>query len=84
MAFRTLAALAAAALLATPAMAQSGWTQYQSGNQTHYNGTGDAAGWSGYSYQSGSQTNTNFSGPNGQMHTCTSYRMGSQIQTNCN
>jgi len=77
----TRLALAAALLLAaTPAFAQH-WTQYQSGNQTHYNSD---SGWNGYGYQTGNTYWQNFSGPQGQSRTCSSYQIGGTVHTNCN
>jgi len=74
-------ALAAALLLAaTPAFAQN-WTQRQMGSTTYYDSDN---GWSGTGRRMGSTYYQDFSGPNGQMKSCTSRQMGSTVYTDCN
>lgn len=80
-----LAMAAFAAVLTTSAAhAQSGWSSYQMGDHTYYNGTGQNGGWNGSSYQMGDHTYGNFTGPNGQTQRCSSYQMGDHTYTNCN
>lgn len=77
--------IAAVIAIASPAVAQTNWTSYQLGNQTHYTGSDQNGGmWNGTSYQLGNQTHSTFSGPGGQITNCTSYQLGSQMHTNCN
>jgi hypothetical protein len=86
------AAIVAAALATSPAMAQwgyappnpsYGWNSQTFGGQTYYNGTGAAQGWNGMSQNFGNQTYSNFNGPNGQHHNCTTQQFGQQVYTNC-
>lgn len=83
---RSLILTVAAISLASPAMAQSGWTSNNYGGPTrYYNGTGDNSGWSGSSNNYGGPTTySNFNGPNGQTYNCTSNNYGGPITyTNC-
>jgi hypothetical protein len=81
----TLAALAM--LAAAPAMAQSplfpapgSFNSSQVGPYTYHNGQG----WSGQTTQIGPNSYTNFSTPNGGMHSCITNQVGQYSYTNCN